>query len=214
MVSRIFLTGFASTALFGPAVGRAIDTYGRKKGTLAFTLFYAMGALSTKSPLLLVLLFGRVMSGIGTSLLFSAPESWLVGEAQKSGDDPDGEYLGETFGLAYAGDSVVAICAGQLASLAANKRGPTGPFELSTGFLLAGGLLKSSGMTQKSCMWEVFRVYLRLLCTFLCCNGRQRSLQPLSNPSEMVPALHTVQSFHVSWHLVCLGRHSSVNLLK
>jgi len=143
MVSRIFLTGFASTALFGPAVGRAIDTYGRKKGTIAFAMFYAMGALSTKSPLLLVLLFGRVMSGIGTSLLFSAPESWLVGEAQKSGDDPDGEYLGETFGMAYAGDSVVAICAGQLASLAANKRGPTGPFELSTGFLLAGGLLAS-----------------------------------------------------------------------
>merc|ERR1712238_494374 len=41
MVSRIFLTGFASTALFGPAVGRAIDTYGRKKGTLAFFAFEA-----------------------------------------------------------------------------------------------------------------------------------------------------------------------------
>ena len=99
MISRLFLTGFASTALFGPAVGRAIDSYGRKKGTLAFSILYAMGALSTKSPLLAVLLFGRVMSGIGTSLLFSAPESWLVGESQKSGDDPDGEYLGETFGL-------------------------------------------------------------------------------------------------------------------
>ncbi|MGK3753391.1 MAG: hypothetical protein ACI8RD_005698 [Bacillariaceae sp.] len=99
MVSRLFLTGFASTALFGPAVGRAVDTYGRKKGTLAFSIIYAIGALSTKSPLLLVLLFGRVMSGIGTSLLFSAPESWLVGESQKSGDDPNGEYLGETFGM-------------------------------------------------------------------------------------------------------------------
>mmetsp|Transcript_5365 Transcript_5365/g.11070 ORF Transcript_5365/g.11070 Transcript_5365/m.11070 type:complete len:560 (-) Transcript_5365:219-1898(-) len=141
MISRLFLTGFASTALFGPAVGRAIDSYGRKKGTLAFSVLYAVGALSTKSPLLAVLLFGRVMSGIGTSLLFSAPESWLVGEAQKSGDDPDGEYLGETFGLAYAGDSIVAIIAGQLASLAATQRGPTGPFELSTGFLMAGGLL-------------------------------------------------------------------------
>lgn len=141
MISRLFLTGFASTALFGPAVGRAIDTYGRKKGTLAFSVLYAMGALSTKSPLLAVLLFGRVMSGIGTSLLFSAPESWLVGESQKSGDDPNGEYLGETFGLAYAGDSIVAIIAGQLASLAATQRGPTGPFELSTGFLGAGGLL-------------------------------------------------------------------------
>jgi len=141
MISRLFLTGFASTALFGPAVGRAIDTYGRKRGTLAFTVLYAMGALSTRSPLLAVLLFGRVMSGIGTSLLFSAPESWLVGEAQKSGDDPDGEYLGETFGMAYAGDSIVAIIAGQLASLVATKRGPTGPFELSTGFLAAGALL-------------------------------------------------------------------------
>jgi len=141
MISRLFLTGFASTALFGPAVGRAIDSYGRKKGTLAFSILYAVGALSTRSPLLAVLLFGRVMSGIGTSLLFSAPESWLVGESQKSGDDPDGEYLGETFGLAYAGDSIVAIIAGQLASLAATRRGPTGPFELSTGFLAAGGLL-------------------------------------------------------------------------
>lgn len=143
MISRLFLTGFASTALFGPGVGRLIDTYGRKKGTLAFSVLYAVGALSTKSPLLAVLLFGRVMSGIGTSLLFSAPESWLVGESQKSGDDPNGEYLGETFGLAYAGDSIVAIIAGQLASLAATSRGPTGPFELSTGFLLAGGLLAS-----------------------------------------------------------------------
>jgi len=99
LISQLFLTGFASTALFGPSVGRALDSFGRKKGTVAFSIIYAIGALSTKSPLLQVLFFGRIMSGIGTSLLFSAPESWLVGEAQKSGDDPDGSYLGETFGL-------------------------------------------------------------------------------------------------------------------
>lgn len=99
LVSKLFLTGFASTALFGPAVGRALDSYGRKRGTLAFALIYALGAASTKSPLLQVLFLGRVMSGIGTCLLFSAPESWLVGESQQSGDDPDGSWLGETFGL-------------------------------------------------------------------------------------------------------------------
>mmetsp|Transcript_75489 Transcript_75489/g.219273 ORF Transcript_75489/g.219273 Transcript_75489/m.219273 type:complete len:541 (-) Transcript_75489:49-1671(-) len=141
LVSKLFLTGFASTALFGPSVGRALDVYGRKKGTLAFSVIYALGAMSTKSPLLQVLFLGRILSGIGTSLLFSAPESWLVGEAQKGGDDPDGSYLGETFGLAYAGDSIVAILAGQFAGAAAAARGPTGPFELSTGFLAAGGLL-------------------------------------------------------------------------
>ena len=52
-------------------------------------------------------------------------------------------FFSETFGLAYAGDSIVAIVAGQLAGAAAGARGPTGPFELSTGFLLAGGLLTS-----------------------------------------------------------------------
>ena len=99
LVSQLFLTGFASTALFGPSAGRALDAYGRKKGTLAFAAIYALGAFSTKSPLLLVLFLGRILSGIGTSLLFSAPESWLVGESQKGGDDPDGKWLGETFGL-------------------------------------------------------------------------------------------------------------------
>lgn len=71
--------------------------YGRKKGTLAYTALYSIGALSTKSLLLPVLMLGRFVNGIGTSLLFSAPESWLVGEANK---DKDGsKYLGETFGL-------------------------------------------------------------------------------------------------------------------
>jgi len=138
LISYLFLTGFASTALFGPFVGRYSDVKGRKRGTLLYTVLYALGAMSTKSALLGMLLLGRVMSGIGTSLLFSAPEAWLVGEAQKTGAEA---YLGETFGLAYAGDSIVAILAGQLAGLAASNRGPTGPFELSTMFLFLGAIL-------------------------------------------------------------------------
>ncbi len=139
-VSRLFLTGFASTALFGPLVGRLCDAYGRKAGTLAFSLLYALGASSTRSNVLGVLLLGRVFGGIGTSLLFSAPEAWLVGEA---GRLDIGSSLGETFGLAYAGDSIVAILAGKMAGMAASSRGPTGPFELSVVFLALGGLLAS-----------------------------------------------------------------------
>ena len=97
LISRLFLVGFASTAVFGPFVGRLSDVYGRKKGTIAYTALYTIGALSTKSLLLPVLMLGRFVNGIGTSLLFSAPESWLVGEANKVEDGP--EYLGETFGL-------------------------------------------------------------------------------------------------------------------
>ena len=57
------------TALFGPIVGRASITYGRKKGTIAFCILYALGAASTKSPVLAVLFLGRMLSGIGTSLV-------------------------------------------------------------------------------------------------------------------------------------------------
>lgn len=44
---------------------------------------------------------------------------------------------------AYAGDSIVAILAGQLAGAAAANRGPTGPFELSVGLLAVSGLMAS-----------------------------------------------------------------------
>ena len=118
---------------------RFVDICGRKLGTLLFAGLYAIGALSTQSSALAVLLLGRVAGGVGTSLLFSAPEAWLVGEHQRQGFD--GKWLGQTFGWAYAGDSLVAIAAGQLASIMASKQGPTGPFTLSLGFLAAGSLL-------------------------------------------------------------------------
>ncbi|GAB5361682.1 hypothetical protein AAMO2058_000733500 [Amorphochlora amoebiformis] len=138
IISRLFLVGFGTTAIIGPTAGRLVDSYGRKLGTLAYSFFYTLGALSTKALTLPTLLAGRVAGGIGTSLLFSAPEAWLVGEHQRC-KLPE-KSLGQTFGLAYAGDSIVAIVAGQLAALAAASRGPSGPFELSTLFLASGAL--------------------------------------------------------------------------
>ena len=169
-VARLFLTGFGSTALFGAVVGGLVDGLGRKKGSLAFALMYSLSALSTKCGTLGWLFAGRVAGGIGTSLLFSAPEAWLVSEHQKvrrarerahahTAHAPshrrslflslslswqnkfEDKYLGQTFGLAYLGDSIVAILAGQLAGLVAAGSGPTAPFELSVLFLIAGAVL-------------------------------------------------------------------------
>ncbi|KAJ8604074.1 hypothetical protein CTAYLR_001772 [Chrysophaeum taylorii] len=138
MVSRLFLAGFASTAIAGPGAGRLVDAYGRKLGTIAFCALYSAAALTTRSQSLATLFGGRVVSGVGTSLLFSAPEAWLVGEARRLGASDAA--LGATFGAAFAGDAVVAILAGQLASAAATVRGPSGPFELSVGFLALGAV--------------------------------------------------------------------------
>ena len=141
LVSKLFLVGFASTGLFGAYLGRLVDTVGRKAGTLAYAALYTLGALSTRATTLPLLLLGRLAGGLGTSLLFSAPEAWLVGEYQKGGYE--GNWLGQTFGWAYAGDSIVAITAGQLASITASREGPTGPFIISVAFLSLGSLLAS-----------------------------------------------------------------------
>ena len=93
------MTGFASAALFGPLAGRISDSFGRKKATLAFCVLYSLGAASTKSSSLYILFLGRVLSGIGTSLMFTAPESWLVAESKQHEHDPGGSHLEETFGL-------------------------------------------------------------------------------------------------------------------
>jgi hypothetical protein len=146
LVSKIFLVGFATTGIFGPFIGRFVDTVGRKAGTLAYAALYAIGALSTRSAVLPLLILGRIAGGLGTSLLFSAPEAWLVGEHQKGGYD--GKWLGQTFGWAYAGDSLVAITAGQLASLSAAKSGPSGPFSLSLLFLALGSLITTLKWTE------------------------------------------------------------------
>ena len=139
LVSKLFLVGFASTGLFGPWVGRMVDVVGRKAGTLAFAALYTVGALSTRSSMLPLLLLGRVAGGVGTSLLFSAPEAWVVGEHTR--EKHSGADIGETFGLAYAGDALVAIAAGQLASITAARVGPTGPFTASVGFLALGSVV-------------------------------------------------------------------------
>lgn len=104
----------------------------------------------------MLLYLGRAVGSVASSRLCSTPESWLIGEylriqKQRRNDkkEEDHKYkegkdcwLSETFGLAYGGDALVAILAGQTASLAASRTGgPTGPFLLSPLFIAAALLL-------------------------------------------------------------------------
>lgn len=152
VVARLFLTGFATSAILGPSLGRLADSCGRKAGTLAFALFYALGALSTRANVLWVLFLGRIFGGIGTSLLEAAPEPWMVSEHMKNGYPASG--IGETFSTAYFGNSILAILAGQIASVAASKYGPTGPFTLSTVFLAAGAAVVAATWPENTAAKE------------------------------------------------------------
>ena len=114
----LFVGGFGASAVVGTVVGSFADKYGRRKFAILYCLIY-FGHCATKHwNIFNVLMLGRVLGGISTSLLFSVFDSWLVSESQRGGFT--GEQLGNTFSLAYFGSSVAAIAAGQFGEIAAN----------------------------------------------------------------------------------------------
>jgi len=111
------------------------DEYGRKRMSVAFGFIYSAACLikiSTKS--FGILLVGRVLSGIATSLLFSVFEAWMVSEHISRGYDSS--WMGETFSQAIFGNGIAAIMAGVVASFASIQYGFVTPFLVSMVFLL------------------------------------------------------------------------------
>lgn len=154
-IAVLFVGGFGSSMLFGTFAGAAADRIGRKKCGLLYAVLYILSCVTKHYNSYGMLMLGRVLGGIATSLLFSTFESWLVCEHNARGYDS--AWLSRTFSLAYFGNSVAAILAGVFAEAAANLKplspspdgsafnwgGYTAPFDLSMGVLVAlvGALL-------------------------------------------------------------------------
>ncbi|EKM48068.1 uncharacterized protein PHACADRAFT_132609 [Phanerochaete carnosa HHB-10118-sp] len=67
-----------TAGITAPLVGAWADTYGRKRLCQMFCVTYALACLCIQVPSLPILLFGRVLGGASTSILYSAFESWLI----------------------------------------------------------------------------------------------------------------------------------------
>ena len=134
----LMLTGFATSAVFSSFSGALTDKHGRRKGSLALALVTVGSALSVLSDSRPLMYLGRVCGGASSSLLYTAPESWLNAEAART---KSRRHLGTVFGWAYFLDGVIAVAAGQLANAANDASGPTGPFMLSAAFSVVAGLL-------------------------------------------------------------------------
>ena len=114
MVSSLFTVGFVSSALSGYFVGSLADRRGRKAACLSFCVAYSLSCLLTMIPSLPFLVAGRALGGLGTSLLFSVFESWMVADSHNRRLEEKGVDLSRTFGLMSTLNSVVAIASGVL----------------------------------------------------------------------------------------------------
>ncbi|KAJ7119928.1 hypothetical protein C8R43DRAFT_1099133 [Mycena crocata] len=134
IVAILFVTGFVSAGLSAPLIGVWADQHGRKRLCLVFCATYTAACLCILVPFLPVLLVGRVLGGISTSILFSAFESWLI-SASTAHALPQAD-LSTIMGRATLVNGLVATGAGVFSN---QLVGVTGSF--ATPFIASGALL-------------------------------------------------------------------------
>jgi MFS family permease len=126
-ISALFLTGFLSGAVFAPFLGSFVDKFGRKRSCIIYCLLEIVINILEHFDDFPTLLFGRVLGGISTNLLFSAFESWMTTQHRHLGF-PE-KWLQKTYSHMSIGNGTMAILAGIVAQLLEDSFGHIGPFQ-------------------------------------------------------------------------------------
>ncbi|CAI9290269.1 unnamed protein product [Lactuca saligna] len=120
-----------------------------KRASITYCITYILNCITKHSPQYIILMVGRILRGIATSLLFSAFESWLVAEHNKRGFEQ--QWLSTTFSKAiFLGNGLVAILAGLFGNLLVGSlaMGPVAPFDAASIFLAIGMAIIISSWTE------------------------------------------------------------------
>lgn len=171
VISKLFLAGFLSSSLFGCVVGYLADRYGRKILCITFCLLYSVCCVTKAFQSVWILLVSRFLSGIATSILFSAFNAWYTHEHVQHFQFPS-EWMNNTFAKATFYNGLLAVVAGLVSSIAADLFGwgPLAPFMIAIPILLLAstiilfsweenrGLNSASSFTFKHNAWESLRV--------------------------------------------------------
>jgi MFS family permease len=145
-IGYLFICGFGSSMVFGTFSGPLADKFGRRMNCLAFGIMYGLCCVTKHFRSYHILMAGRVLGGIATSILFSAFESWMVSEHKKAAY-PE-EWLSHTFSLMTFGNGIVAILSGLLASFSVSQFGIVAPFDISLAFLVVGSVMVFFSWTE------------------------------------------------------------------
>lgn len=133
-IEVLFVAGFGSSMIFGTIVGSVADKFGRRNNCIIYGILYGGACITKHFDNFWVLMLGRLLGGIATSILYSAFESWMVYEHHKRGFEQ--ESLGTVFSHAVLGNSLVAIIAGLVAQFFADRFGFVAPFDVALTVLI------------------------------------------------------------------------------
>ena len=155
-----------------------------------FCLLYTFCCLTKLSANYSVLMLGRVLGGISTSMLFSTFEAWYVYEHVDHHDFPT-DWIGVTFSKTTFWNGLLAIFAGIMANLFAETLGygPVAPFVLAIAPLIICGLL----VTQ---FWPENYGNQKVKCLVSCGEGLR----------------HIISDKQVCYYNVVIGSSMSINI--
>eukprot|EP01040_Poterioochromonas_malhamensis_P020021 gene20021-23808_t len=145
-IAELFVCGFASSMIVGTFAGSLADTVGRRTMCIMYCVCYIIGCLTKTVPEYWTLMLGRFLSGVSTSLLFCAFESWMVFEHFRQGYDSN--WIGDTFAFATFGNGLVAVVAGLIANSVASSFGFVAPFLVALVPLTLVGLIVVSSWSE------------------------------------------------------------------
>lgn len=119
VIAKLFAVGFVSSGTLGPAVGGSCDRVGRRFGCLLYCAVTLSACLLTHSTALPLLVLGRLLGGVGDSLLYSCFEVWAISEFRRQAQrSPSTTPLDRLLGRMWLGSWLVAMGAGLAAGAA------------------------------------------------------------------------------------------------
>ena len=132
--------GFGSSLVFGTIAGTLVDRHGRRFGAMMYVVTYALSCVTKHWSNYGVLMVGRLLGGVATSLLFSTFESWLVGEHFKRGYEDS--WLSEIFSKAvFLGNGLTAIASGLRQRPGGLLEGKVALFDAIVVLTIGGGVI-------------------------------------------------------------------------
>ena len=132
-IAIIYVCGYASSLIIGTISGLIAKKYGCRRVFVAATFAYAVSCLMKLSADYSTLIVARILSGVTTSLLFTAQEIWYIDMHIAKHDFPP-EWIKYSVDSASKGSAVLAICAGCISYFMTefNGLGPAAPSVLSS----------------------------------------------------------------------------------
>ncbi|KAL8714306.1 MAG: hypothetical protein Q9220_001637 [cf. Caloplaca sp. 1 TL-2023] len=111
-VATLFTTGFLAGAISAFFVGSLADRYGRRTACLVYCAITSLSCLSLVSNNISILFAGRALGGLGTTLMYTVFEAWMVTEYNQRAMARTSLKLSNIFGRMITLSSVVAVFAG------------------------------------------------------------------------------------------------------